>query len=74
MKTSLIVALALGLAACTMPSLPQPSDSDPHSPSALDVPTSYQPVMAGTVNYAPAELKPWRELNDKVAPSARRSP
>lgn len=74
MKSMLFVALALALGACNMPLLPEPSDSDPHSPFALDVPMSYQPVMAGTVNYAPAELKPWRELNDSVAPRAGRSP
>lgn len=74
MKSSLFVALALGLGACSMPPLPEPSGSDPHSPFAPDVPMSYQPVMAGTVNYAPAELKPWRELNDSVAPRAGRSP
>jgi hypothetical protein len=33
---------------------------------------SYQPVMAGTVPYGPVELKPWRELNDSVAPGGSR--
>lgn len=74
LKSSPFIALALGLGACTMPVLPEPSVSGPSSPSATDVPMSYQPVMAGTVNYAPAELKPWRELNDSVAPGAGRSP
>ena len=74
MKSSLFIALAVGLGACTMPPLPEPSASGPYSPSAADVPTSYQPVMAGTVNYAPTELKPWRELNDSVAPGPGRSP
>lgn len=74
MKSSLFAMLALGLAACSMPALSEPSDSDPHSPFAPDVPMSYQPVMAGTVDYAPAELKSWRELNENVAPGAGRSP
>lgn len=74
MKFPLFLALTLGVAACTMPALPEPSDSDPHSPFAPDVPMTYHPVMAGTVNYEPAKLKPWRELNDSVAPGARRSP
>lgn len=74
MKSSLFVALAVGLGACSMPPLPEPSDSEPYSPSAADVPMSYRPVMAGTVPYAPAELKPWRELNDSVAPRAGEVP
>ena len=74
MKSSLVIALAVWLGACTMPFLPETSDSDPHSPTAADVPMPYQPVMAGTVNHAPAELKPWRKLNDSVAPGAGRSP
>ena len=74
MKLPLFLSLVLAVAACSMPALPEPSDSDPHSPFAPDVPMAYQPVMSGTVNYAPAELKPWRELNDSVAPRAGRSP
>lgn len=74
MNFSLVVALAVGLGACSLPPLPEPSDADPHSPFAPDVPMTYQPVMAGTVNYAPAELKSWRELNEGVAPGAGRSP
>ncbi|MBL6652635.1 MAG: hypothetical protein ISP49_13645 [Reyranella sp.] len=74
MKSSLFVALALGLGACSMPPLPEPSDSDPHSPFAPDVPMTYLPVMAGTVHYAPAELKSWRELNENVAPRTGQTP
>lgn len=74
MKFPLFLALTLGVAACAMPPLREPSDSDPHSPYAPDVPMTYQPVMAGAVNYAPTELKPWRELNQGVAPGAGRSP
>lgn len=74
MKSSLFAVLALGLGACSMPPLPEPSATDPQNPSAADVPMPYQPVLAGTVDHAPAELKSWRELNDSVAPRAGRSP
>lgn len=75
MNFSLFLALALGLAACSLPSLPEPSDSDPHSPFTPDVPMTYQPVMGGTVDYAPvASPRPWRELNDSVAPRPGRAP
>lgn len=74
MKLSLFLALALVLAACGSPTLPELSLSDPANPEAPTTTTPYQPVMAGTVAYEPVGLKPWRELNDRVAPGAGRSP
>ncbi len=72
MKSSLCLALALGLAACSSPPLPEPS-----GPAIPEAPTSampYLPVMAGTAAHEPVGLKPWRELNEGVAPGAGRSP
>lgn len=65
--------LALGVAACSAPPLPELSPSDGSSPDASTVAAPYQPVMSGTAPYVPVGLKPWRELNDGVAPGAGRS-
>ena len=71
-----IVSLTLGalVSACASSALPQeptPNPSDPQAPAAA---VPYQPVMAGTAPHVPVGLKPWRELNDSVAPGAGRSP
>ncbi len=73
MKFPLFLVLAFGVAACNSPSLPEPSTADPDSPTALVTAPSYQPVLAGTGNHAPVGVKPWRELNDSVAPRTGRS-
>jgi hypothetical protein len=65
--------LALGVAACAAPSLPELSPADASSPDAAIVGTPYRSVMSGTAPHAPVGLKPWRELNDRVAPAAGRS-
>ncbi|WP_296326840.1 hypothetical protein [Reyranella sp.] len=49
------------------------SPDDASSPDAAIIGTPYQPVMSGTAPHAPVGLKPWRELNDRVAPAAGRS-
>ncbi len=36
--------------------------------------TPYQSVMAGTAAHVPVGLKPWRELNEEVAPRPGRLP
>lgn len=74
MKPPFMIALALGAAACSSPPLPEPSASGAASPEAPTVAAPYQPVMAGTAAHAPVGLKPWKELNDRVAPGAGRSP
>ena len=74
MKFPLFLALSLAVAACSLPPLPDPSLSGPVDPEAPTPATSYRPVMAGTAAYVPVELKPWRELNDDVAPRSGRSP
>ena len=66
--------LAMGVAACAAPPLPEPSPTDASSPEAPVVAAPYQPVMSGTAPHVPVGLKPWRELNDRVAPGAGRSP
>jgi hypothetical protein len=68
MKSLSSVTLALGLAACSSAPLPEVSPTDASNPDAATVATPYQPVMSGTVNYVPVGLKPWRQLNDDVAP------
>jgi len=72
MKFLLPAMLALGASACAAPSLPALSPADASSPDAATVATPYRPVMSGTVPHAPVGLKPWRELNDRVAPTAGR--
>ena len=73
MKLLVPSMLALGVAACSAPPLPELSPADASSPDAPTVAAPYQPVMSGTAPYAPVGLKPWRELNDRVAPGAARS-
>lgn len=68
------LAFALGIAACSTTPLPELSTTDASSPEAPVPAAPYQPVMAGTAPHQPVELKPWRELNDQVAPRAGRSP
>jgi hypothetical protein len=67
------VALAALLAGCSSAPLPEALSPDPASPEAPAAAPSYQPVMAGTAAHTPVGLKPWRELNDSVAPGAGRS-
>lgn len=67
-------ALAALLAGCSSAPLPQAVSPDPADPEAPTITRPYQPVMAGTAWYTPVGLKPWRELNDSVAPGGGRSP
>jgi len=67
-------ALAALLAGCSHAPLLQTVSPDPADPEAVTVTQPYQPVMAGTASHAPVGLKPWRELNDSVAPAGGRSP
>ena len=69
-----VVALASAVAGCSSAPLPQAASPDPADPQAPTAVMPYQPVLAGTATHAPAALKPWRELNDSVAPGAGRSP
>jgi hypothetical protein len=73
MKFLVLAVLALGVASCAAPPLPELSPADASSPDAPTVAAPYQPVMSGTAPYAPVGLKPWRELNDRVAPGGARS-
>jgi hypothetical protein len=73
MKFLVPTLLVLGVAACAAPPLPELSPADASSPEAPVSGTPYQPVMSGTAPHLPVGLKPWRELNDRVAPADRRS-
>jgi hypothetical protein len=68
------LALAFGVAACNSPPLEELSPTGPASPEAPVSAQPYRPVMAGTAPHVPVGLKPWRELNDSVAPGAGRTP
>lgn len=71
MKSFLLTAIAVMLAACT--ASPPPAivaGTDPSSTSARAKPVRYSPVTAGTSVYRPVEPKPWLEQNDQVAPKA----
>lgn len=74
MKYLPFLALAFGIAACNSPPLEELSPSGPTSPEAPIVAMPDKPVMAGTASHVPVGLKPWRELNDGVAPGAGRTP
>lgn len=69
-----VVALASAVAGCSPAPLPQAASPDPADPQAPTAATPYKPVLAGTAAFTPVGLKPWRELNDSVAPGAGRSP
>jgi len=69
MKSFLLIATAVMLAACTASAPPEiVAGTDPSSPSARAKPVKYAPVTAGTVVYRPVEPKPWLEQNKQVAP------
>jgi hypothetical protein len=72
MKILVLGALALSISACSSAPLPELSSTDAASPDAAVVAAPYQPVMNGTMPYVPVGLKPWRELNDSVAPGGSR--
>lgn len=74
MKYLPFLALAFGVAACNSPPLEELSPTGPSSPEAPIVAMPDKPVMAGTASHVPVGLKPWRELNDSVAPGAGRTP
>jgi hypothetical protein len=74
MKYMPFLALAFGIAACNSPPLEELSPTGPTSPEAPIVAMPDKPVMAGTASHVPVGLKPWRELNDGVAPGAGRTP
>ena len=69
-----VEALAALLSGCSNAPLPQAVSPDPADPEAVTVTQPYRPVMAGTAAHTPVGLKPWRELNDSVAPGGSRSP
>ena len=69
-----VAALAAFLAGCSGAPLPQAISPDAADPEAPTITQPYRPVMAGTASYTPVGLKPWRELNDSVAPVGSRSP
>jgi hypothetical protein len=73
MKNASVLALLLAVAACSAAPQPEPAITGPADPDAPVPAASYQPVLSGTVPYGPVGLKPWRELNDSVAPGAGRS-
>lgn len=69
-----VFALAAVAAGCSATPLPLGPSPDPADPEAAVAPTTYRPVMSGTAPHAPVALKPWRELNEGVAPGAGKSP
>ena len=73
MKNSPVLALLLAVSACSAAPQPDPIITGPADPYAPVPAASYQPVLSGTVSYGVVGLKPWRELNDSVAPGAGRS-
>lgn len=69
-----VAALAAFLAGCNSAPLPETVPPDPADPAAPLTAMPYRPVLAGTAAHVPVGLKPWRELNEEVAPGGGRSP
>ena len=67
MKTFVVMAVAVTLSACSSPPVIGVG-ADPSDPSASVPRLRYIPVTAGTVDFRPADPKPWIERNDSVAP------
>lgn len=66
---------ALALAGCGNASLPAiTSGPDPADPRAGRSSADDTPVTAGTVLHQPVEPRPWREMNERVAPRRGGSP
>ncbi|MBX3501345.1 MAG: hypothetical protein KF889_18050 [Alphaproteobacteria bacterium] len=65
---------ALALAGCgaSLPTIT--SGADPADPGAGGASATYTPVTAGTVHHQPVGPKPWRDMNERVAPRTGRSP
>ncbi len=74
MKVLFLGAFALSVSACSSAPLPDLTPAEAASPEAPVVAAPYQPVMAGTASHVPVALKPWRELNDSVAPRGSLTP
>ena len=65
----LAVGCTLALAGCGNASLPAlTSGPDPADPRAGRSSADYTPVTAGTMGHQPVEPKPWRDMNERVAP------
>ncbi len=74
MRNAVVLLILVAAAGCAQS--PPPvlhSGPDPDDAKAGAAPAAYRPVTAGTVYYQPVEPKPWRDMNDRVAPSAGRS-
>lgn len=69
-----VAALAALIAGCSSAPLPEAVPPDPADPASPVTATPYRPVLAGTAAHVPVGLKPWRELNEEVAPGGGRSP
>ena len=44
---------------------------DPSDPKARAPVTAYRPVLGGYVSQRPVEPAPWREQNDRIAPTQK---
>jgi hypothetical protein len=70
-----VLGVTLALAGCSGASLPDiTAGSDAADPHAAGTAPAYVPVTAGTVNHQPVEPKTWRDMNERVAPRAGRTP
>lgn len=74
MKLNLFLVLGIFLSGCSAPPLPAMPSPDPADPQAPAAAAPDKPVMAGTAAHVPVGLKSWKELNERVAPGAGRSP
>ena len=65
---------ALALAGCAAPLPVITAGPDGADSRAAGRAAPYTSVTSGTVNHQPVEPKAWRDMNDRVAPGAGRTP
>jgi hypothetical protein len=70
-SSAILIALfaAFVLAGCSATPAPILAQTDPADALAPVRPVAYRPVTAGYQSQRPVEPRPWREQNDRVAPS-----
>lgn len=69
LKSAVLLFSVSLLAGCSAASAPMLAQADPADAGASVRPVAYRPVTAGYESQRPVEPRPWREQNDRVAPS-----
>ena len=67
-----VAILGLLTAACAATPERLHAGADPSDPEARVTPAGYRPALGGYVSQRPVEPAPWRQQNERVAPSEKR--